>query len=80
MRMNMAESTQRIIVRRTLTGYYPQATQQVIDWVEQTVKGWKGHPTPFAWNGLRRRHWEQVQLRRPGGSGVPIAYGSLFAV
>ncbi len=31
--LNMAESVQRIIVRRALSGQYPQNTQEVIDWL-----------------------------------------------
>jgi hypothetical protein len=53
--LNMAESLQRIIVRRALAGQHPQSAQQVIDWLEQTVKGWNKNPTPFVWNGKRRR-------------------------
>src|SRR5260221_8976359 len=51
--LNMAESVQRIIVRRALSGQHPQNAQQVIDWLEQTVAGWNRKPTPFVWNGKR---------------------------
>src|SRR5260221_2057889 len=47
--LNMAESVQRILVRRALAGQHPQQAQEVIDWLEQTVKGWNNKPTPFVW-------------------------------
>jgi DDE superfamily endonuclease len=77
--LNMAESVQRIIVRRALAGHHPQTAQQVIDWLEQSVAGWNRHPTPFAWNGHRRRRRERARLRRLGGSGAAVMYGNLFA-
>jgi hypothetical protein len=45
--LNMAESVQRIIVRRALAGQHPQTAQEVIDWLEQTVAGGNKKPTPF---------------------------------
>lgn len=68
--LNMAESVQRIIVRRALSGQYPQSPEQIIDWLEQTVAGWNQHPTPFVWNGKRRRRRERARLRRLAGSGA----------
>jgi transposase len=38
--LNMAESVQRIIVRRALSGKSPQTQAQIIEWLEQTVDGW----------------------------------------
>jgi hypothetical protein len=70
--LNMAESVQRIIVRRALSGQHPTDAQQVIDWLEQTVAGWNRHPTPFVWNGKRRRRRERARLRRLGGSGAAM--------
>jgi len=77
--LNMAESVQRIIVRRALSGQHPQNAQQVIDWLEQTVKGWNKKPTPFVWNGKRRRRRERARLRRLGGSGASIVKGYAIA-
>jgi DDE superfamily endonuclease len=37
--LNMAESMQRILVRRALSGQYPQSAEQIIEWLEQTVAG-----------------------------------------
>lgn len=73
--LNMAESVQRIIVRRALSGQHPQTAQQVIDWLEQTVAGWNRAPTPFVWNGKRRRRRERARLRRLGGSGAAVLHG-----
>ena len=78
--LNMAESLQRIIVRRALSGQQPQTAQQIIDWLEQTVAGWNTHPTAFVWNGKRRRRRERARLRRLGGSGAAVAYGYSIAV
>lgn len=77
--LNMAESLQRIIVRRALSGQHPQSAQQVIDWLEQTVAGWNLHPTPFVWNGKRRHRRERARLRRLGGSGAAILHGYSIA-
>ena len=77
--LNMAESVQRIIVRRALAGQHPQNAQQVIDWLEQTVAGWNNNPTPFVWNGKRRRRRERARLRRLGGSGASLVKGYSIA-
>jgi DDE superfamily endonuclease len=68
--LNMVESVQRIIVRRALSGQHPRTAQEVIDWLEQTVAGWNADPTPFVWDGKRRRRRERARLRRLGGSGA----------
>ena len=68
--LNMAESIQRIIVRRALSGQHPQTPEQIIEWLEQTVRGWNTAPTPFVWNGKRRRRRERARLRRLAGSGA----------
>ena len=77
--LNMAESVQRIIVRRALAGQHPKDAQQVIDWLEQTVKGWNTKPTPFVWNEKRRRRRERARLRRLGGSGASLVKGYSIA-
>lgn len=78
--LNMAESVQRIIVRRALAGQHPNNAQQVIEWLEQTVTGWNQNPTPFVWNGKRRRRRERARLRRLGGSGAALMNGTSIAV
>jgi hypothetical protein len=70
--LKMAEAVQRIIVRRALAGQHPKNAQEVLDWLEQTVAGWNRHPTPFGWNGKRRRRGEGARLRRLGGSGAAM--------
>jgi hypothetical protein len=77
--LNMAESIQRIIVRRALCGQHPKSAQQVIEWLEQTVKGWNQNPTPFVWNGKRRRRRERARLRRLGGSRASLHNGYSIA-
>ncbi len=77
--LNMAESVQRILVRRALAGQHPQSAQQVIDWLEQTVAGWNRKPTPFVWNGKRRRRRERARLRRLAGSGAALVKGYAIA-
>src|SRR5258706_13783399 len=76
--LNMAESVQRIIVPRALNGQHPTSAQQIIDWLEQTVAGWNRKPTPFVWNGKRRRR-ERARLRRLAGSGAALVKGYAIA-
>ncbi len=77
--LNMAESLQRILVRRALSGQHPERAEQLIDWLDQTVVGWNRHPTPFVWNGPRRRRRERARLRRLGGSGAAVRDGYSIA-
>lgn len=77
--LNMAESVQRIMVRRALSGQHPQQAQEVIEWLEQTVKGWNQDPTPFVWGGTRHARRERARLRRRGGSGATLAKGYAIA-
>jgi hypothetical protein len=77
--LNMAESVQRIIVPRALAGQHPKNAQEIIDWLEQTVAGWNNHPTPFVWNGKRRRRRERARLRRLAGSGAALVKGYAIA-
>ncbi len=75
--LNMAESMQRILVRRALSGQYPQTPQQIIDWLEEAVAGWNQDPTPFVWNGKRRERRQRARLKRLAGSGAAVlAYTS----
>jgi len=70
--LNMAESMQRILVRRALSGQYPQTQEQIIDWLEETVTGWNQDPTPFVWNGKRRERRQRARLKRLAGSGAAV--------
>ena len=70
--LNMAESLQRIIVARALGGQHPQNAQEVIDWLNATVRGWNAAPTPFVWGGKRAARRARARARRHalGGSGA----------
>ncbi len=72
-RLNMAESIQRILVRRALEGQTPASPDDVIDWLEATARGWNADPTPFVWGGkrhLRRERSRQRHHHALGGSGA----------
>jgi hypothetical protein len=69
--LNLAESIQRILVRRTLDGQHPQTAEELRGWFAQTVRGWNVDPTPFEWGGKRWERRQRVRERRYalGGSG-----------
>lgn len=70
--LNMAESMQRIIVRRALAGQYPQTPEQIIGALEAVVSSWNRNPTPFHWGGKRyaRRSRHRQRQHAVGGSGA----------
>lgn len=70
--LNMAESVQRILVRRALGGQQPQTAQEVMDWLDAGVRGWNAAPTPFVWGGKRaaRRARARTPQHQLGGSGA----------
>ena len=69
--LNLAESVQRILVRRALAGQHPTSARQVMAWLNEQVTGWNAAPTPFAWGGKRaaRRQRARERRHRLGGSG-----------
>jgi len=71
--LNMAESLQRIIVRRALAGQHPETPDEIIGWLEDTVVGWNQAPTPFVWAGKRRERRQRARRRRLGGSAATLA-------
>jgi len=73
--LNMAESIQRILTRRALTGHHPQTPEEIIAWLEATAEGWNRAPTPFVWGGKRQARRERARQRRHalGGSGACAA-------
>jgi len=79
--LNMAESIQRIIVRRALAGTHMESSEQTINALEATVRGWNCCPTPFVWDGKRKQRRDRANARRHehrlGGSGA-VAQESLF--
>ncbi len=68
--LNMAESIQRIIVRRALAGQEPTTPDDLIRWLEETAAGWNEEPTPFIWDGKRRERRHRARARRLGGSAA----------
>ena len=66
--LNLAESVQRIIVRRALDGHHPQSQDELITWLDDTVAGWNANPTPFVWHGKRFERRQRARQRRLGGS------------
>jgi hypothetical protein len=71
--LNMAESIQRILVRRALAGETPTSPDDIIDWLEATARGWNADPTPFEWAGKRLRRRQRSRKRHHhalGGSGA----------
>jgi DDE superfamily endonuclease len=70
--LNMAESVQRILVRRALAGQHPQNATELMEWLEASVRGWNEAPTPFEWGGKRRERRQRARERRHalGGSGA----------
>jgi hypothetical protein len=68
--LNLAESVQRIIVRRALDGQHPQSQDELITWLDDTVAGWNAHPTSFVWHGKRYERRQRARQRRPGGAPV----------
>jgi len=69
--LNMAESVQRILVRRALAGQHPQSVAELLEWLAATVRGWNEAPTAFVWGGKRRERRRRARARRhaAGGSG-----------
>jgi DDE superfamily endonuclease len=76
--LNMAESLQRIIVRRALVGQHPETPEEIIRWLEETVAGWNAAPTPFVWEGKRWERRHRMRHRMLGGSAATIQ-SQLFA-
>jgi hypothetical protein len=77
--LNMAESVQRILVRRALDGQHPHRAADAIGWLEETVAGWNAAPTPFIWDGKRRERRVRARQRRLGGSGAALPVHQPFA-
>ena len=70
--LNMAESMQRILVRRGLGGQHPDTPEQIIMLLEGVAQGWNLSPTPFEWGGKRAARRQRSRQRRHalGGSGA----------
>ena len=72
--LNMAESIQRILIRRGLAGQNPESPTDIIDLLEAVTRGWNNDPTPFEWGGARAARRERSRRRRHalGGSGACV--------
>jgi hypothetical protein len=70
--LNMAESIQRILKRRALSGQHPTTPAEIIRLFEGVARHWNAAPTPFVWGGKRaaRRKRQQERGHRVGGSGA----------
>ena len=70
--LNMAESIQRILKRRALSGQHPETTDEIIEWIEAVGRAWNRAPTPFVWGGKRAARRARSRQRRHalGGSGA----------
>jgi hypothetical protein len=77
--LNLAESIQRIIVRRALDGQHPQSPDDLITWLDDTVAGWNADPTPFTWHGKRFERRQRARQRRLGGSPASQALAQSIA-
>jgi hypothetical protein len=77
--LNLAESIQRILVRRALAGHHPQSQDELIAWLDDTVAGWNANPTPFVWHGKRYERRQRARQRRLGGSPTVRTESQLIA-
>ncbi len=70
--LNMAESMQRILFSRGLSGQNPETPEQIIAGLEGVAKGWNLSPMPFEWGGKRfaRRRCRRERRHKLGGSGA----------
>jgi DDE superfamily endonuclease len=78
--LNLAESVQRLIVRRALQGHHPQSQDDLIAWLDDTVAGWNANPTPFTWHGKRHERRQRARRRRWANSTAdPVVLQSIAA-
>ncbi len=77
--LNLAESIQRILVRRALEGHHPQSQDALIAWLDDTVAGWNANPTPFVWHGKRYERRQRARQRRLASSPATQTDSQLIA-
>lgn len=72
--LNMAESMQRILAQRALSGQQPETPEQIMALLEGVAQGWNLDPTPFEWGGKRAARRQRSRMRRHalGGSGACV--------
>lgn len=67
--LNLAESLQRILVQRALSGQHPQTVEELMGWLAAAVAGWSAAPTPFVWGGTRALRRQRARERRHALAG-----------
>jgi hypothetical protein len=74
--MSVAESVQRIIVRRALEGHHVYDVEILKQWLTDSIAGWNRHPTPFIWGGKRHARRDRAYARRHrlGGACATTQY------
>jgi transposase len=74
--LNMAESVQRILKGRALSGQDYASVQALKQALTDAVEGWNRYPTPFTWGGKRHARRDRAYARRHrlGGSGATTTY------
>jgi len=70
--LNMAESVQRIIIRRAISGQHYQSAGALMDALSSASRWWNANPTPFVWGGKRKERRRRARERHYalGGSGA----------
>ena len=70
--LNMAESIQRILKGRALSGEEPTSPAQIMEWFVAVAEHWNANSTPFVWGGKRaaRRKRQRDRAHSLGGSGA----------
>ena len=69
---NMAESIQRVLKGRALSGHHPADPGAIMARFTAVGDDWNADPTPFEWGGKRsaRRKRERDRRHAVGGSGA----------
>lgn len=69
---NMAESVQRIIIRRAISGQHYQTSEELMGALSSASRWWNENPTPFIWGGKRQERRRRARERRYAlaGSGA----------
>ncbi len=72
----MAESVQRILIRRAMERHHIYGIEILKDWLADTIEGWNRHPAPFIWGGKRhaRCGWAYAPRHRQDGLGATTQY------
>lgn len=70
--LNMAESIQRVLKSRALSGEHPTTPDDIMARFEAVARHWNADPTPFVWGGKRaaRRKRQRDRRHAVGGSGA----------